>query len=224
MSTQSNSKNPIFSATPDKEEVIDIILTETVRKIDNSAIPLRNADDDILDLITKSSVGASQKLAIDYLSGIIATSAKAAGSSDAELRLANEVIKLHETELLLHKVIYTYATSLTASQLTANREPDTTPYRVAIPFDALFAQLSLNEAQPSQAVEILVDSLEKLQAKGFIDRSSVGDIEALQDLVPNTNHPGIAIQLSDSGLELFSWSLGKGHLGLAHIFKKNSIF
>jgi hypothetical protein len=152
----------------------------------------------------------------EYLGGVLASSVSEDGRDDRGIAYSAQINRLSSPQLRLHFVIYSTLHSAlrrgTFGSLSELRRA-----HLFLPYRELFPAMELDESE--DALNRFEHAFYGLHRESLVGESfGYGNADfGLQGLVPQADEPGLAVSPTPSGIELFLWGVGLGHLSV-HVF------
>ncbi|WP_155738379.1 hypothetical protein [Pseudomonas sp.] len=184
----------------DRETLLSMIIDKAVLKISDTSIPRRKTDEYQLKLIKESTIDESSLLAVDYLSGVFASSSALGNTGSTAEIFIKDVLGLTELDLKLHKLIYEYISNITVDGNNFDipfKQEMSTP---SILLSDVLSGMDKSDTHESFAIENTQGSLERLKRSKLIDDYIAIDGTKLE------------VQTSKKGIQLLFWSKGNGVL------------
>ena len=174
----------------------------------------------VLNRIVNEGSYSSDKIAIEYLGGVLASSRTESGRDDRGAGFAQLVNTLSSFQLRTHYLIYsTLRTLFENSDLSLNMH-DRPKLRFTMPFGTFIEAMDFSE----QEKEILEELLSHIFF-GLVKEGLIGPIfqygpkeELAKGGFPQANLDGIIVEPSVLGVQLYLWAFGLGNKTSASIF------
>ena len=214
----------------------------TEKRIENIGRIFKNAEDKlgtdiskngsvppkVLKTIINEGSYLSEKLAIEYFGGVLASSRTEIGRDDRGARIARQLDNLSSYQLRSHYIIYSaIAKACDIGDDLLNTSVGRRKCQIVIPFEEYYEAMEFTQ-QEYDNPQLLSHIFQGLSADGLIDDSwGTGPSNYLQQYLNNKqiklhdDFNGIVCEPTIAGVELFLWGFGKGECRLNDIFDKS---
>ncbi|MGH2682551.1 MAG: hypothetical protein ACRDIX_04880 [Actinomycetota bacterium] len=166
-----------------------------------------------------------EQVATDYLGGVLASSKTGVSRDDRGATLVALIARLSTYQLRSHYIFYSTAQSLLVGLDENIGDPAarTRHGRIFVPFSVYVPAMEFESGEDPDA--ILSHVLTGLEAEELIEGMwRFGPVEYLRSVAHGVKEAGIVLQVSLTGIELFLWAHGLGHLGRGTFFDPSQSF
>ena len=151
-------------------------------------------------------------LTVDYFGGVLASSRTGISRDDRGAYFNSLVGRLSSYQLRLHYLFYHIVKStFNGENINVGIDTERHRLRVFIPFETYIAAMDFVEGEIQELGNILNHSIFGLLKESLIDNYyHFGGLDYIKKHFPTAEKPGIILQPSPLGIELFLWAYGLG--------------
>jgi len=151
-------------------------------------------------------------LAIEYFGGVLASSRTGISRDDRGAYFNSLVSRLSTYQLRLHYLLYHVVKStFDEEDINVGIDTERNKLRVFIPFDSYSISMDFTGKEMQEFENILNHSILGLLKESLIDNFyQFGGVDFISKEFPSADKPGIILQPSPIGIELFLWAYGHG--------------
>ena len=161
-------------------------------------------------------------IAAEYFGGVLASSKTPNGRDDRGVTVMGVIKEMSVYQIRCHYVFYQLVYSFFKNtELNPGLGEECTKMEIYVPLDVLSTALALS--QEENPWEIMIHCATGLYGRGLIGNYSYGGQDHLQKKFPEANRPGIILQPTLRGAELFMWANGQQGATGHEIFKVDEI-
>ena len=179
------------------------------------AVPLRV----IMKVIDEGSHN-DNPVAVEYYGGVLASSRTEDGQDDRGAIIAKSIERLSVYDIRMHYLIYATIHQLFRGLEKSLLLPDQRDsMRIYINFTAYEIAMGFENVDIEKKNTIISGSLFRLGTEGFLENAGVGDTETLRKISGHVYPPGIIVEPSFQGAELFLYAFGMGDVNVGDFLK-----
>lgn len=162
---------------------------------------------------------SNDRLAVEYLGGILASSRTDHGRDDRGARIAKVLDALSTYQLRTHYLIYSSVRTLFAGKgLSINLE-DRPKMQIFMPFSGYLSAMDFSETELLQFNSLLSHIFFGLHGNNLLESQfQYGDKDSIVKIFAGATEGGIVCQPSALGVELFLWAFGHADKPLDYLF------
>jgi hypothetical protein len=167
---------------------------------------------------------ADEPIAAEYFAGILASSRSGRPHDDRGLPMLSVIRELSTYQLRLHYIFYSLVKRLyNGRALNLSKREETQLLCVFIPWSMFWTTM---QADPDEEHDLISHCLNGLFRDRLIgdryDFASPADLTSSRFL--GIQEPGLLLEATEFGAELFLWANGKGDLGLDSFLDSRTVF
>ncbi|UWQ25844.1 hypothetical protein K3553_05105 [Leisingera aquaemixtae] len=180
----------------------------------------------VLKVIVNDGSYSDDHLSQAYFAGVLASSRSPVGRDDRGARLARLVDSLSSYLVRAHYIFYhSFFNTIQGEKLNLFDGGELQRRNIFIPLNGFLAAMDFSDEEMNDLSEMVGHILYGLAKEGLIqERMYFGNAEHLEKQHPNNktvnfDKGGVIFSPSTFGIELFSWGLGKGQIGISNLLK-----
>lgn len=180
----------------------------------------------VLKNILDNGAWCDDELTCEYFGGVLASSRSSISRDDRGAYLINLVSRMSSYQLRMHYLVYSAINRVFSGQnLNICDSAIRRQLEIFIPFDTYEKALAFSEEEQNRRSELTSHILFGLSNNDLIENSFLyGPQESLLIRYPKADKPGIIVQPSLIGVELYMWAYGYGLEPLTSFFNKSLLF
>jgi len=184
---------------------------------ENASIPPK-----LLKQVMDEGSFADDKVEIDYLGGVVASSRSDVERDNRGVRIAKKIDSLSNYQLRTHYLIYRSIADLFRWDGIIPDMSGRPKLKLFIPLNQYSISMDFSYKESTNLSQILNHTLFGLHNDNLIEgHFQYGGPDSMKSAFPDASEPGIICQPSAPGIELFLWAFGMGGENLHHIFDEN---
>jgi len=162
------------------------------------------------------------ELIAEYYGGMLASSKTPAGTDDRGLPHLSRVKAMSVYQIRLHFLVYlSMLRTFRGESTNVGDNAERTKLKIFIPYTSL--QKALQADPPEAFFSVFTHSINGLYSDGLVHFFSYGDVNHLKKAFANAPEPGLVVEPTFLGAELFLWATGSAQPdGHAFLFADDS--
>jgi len=173
----------------------------------------------VLKVILDEGSFANDRLAVEYLGGILASSRTELGRDDRGARIAKTVDAMSTYQLRTHYLIYATIRTLFAGRGLEFNAEGRPKMGIFVPYPGYFAAMDFCKAELVNLPALLAHIFHGLYTDNLLGPDWwFGGREAIEKIFAGAKEGGILCQPSSLGAELFLWAFGHSDKALEYLF------
>lgn len=170
---------------------------------------------------------SDDEFAVEYFGGVLASSRSGVSRDDRGAYFNSLISRLSSYQLRTHYIVYAAIKQMFdgRTDIKIGIETARADLRLFIPLEDYVAQMDFTEAEGKMLASLVPHVVNGLIKEGLIDNYfKYGAVEYLQSTYPKINSPGLVVQPSSLGIELFYWAHGRGELSIVSFLDSTNKF
>ncbi|HHT9159931.1 MAG TPA: hypothetical protein ACFYEH_08710 [Candidatus Brocadiaceae bacterium] len=197
----------------------------TERKVKNTANISKNAEKKLGDKINKDGkvppkvlkgileegAWCEEELQVEYFGGVLASSRSGVSRDDRGAYFVSLISRLSTYQLRSHYLVYqSIKKTFDGQSMNIGEGEDRTKMELFIPFSTYIQAMDFTQEESKNIQNIIIHSIWGLNKEDLIDRIQYGTLEYIQKRYKDAKVPGIILEPTILGVELFMWAYGQG--------------
>jgi hypothetical protein len=197
----------------------------TEKKVKNTANIFKNAEKKLGDKINQDGkvppkvlkgileegAWCEEELQLEYFGGVLASSRSGISRDDRGAYFVSLISRLSTYQLRTHYLIYqSIKKSFDGQKLNIGESNDRRQMELFIPFTTNIQAMDFTMDEIKKFHNIMTHSIWGLNKEDLIDQFQYGPLDYIQKKYKDAKEPGIILQPTNLGVELFMWAYGQG--------------
>jgi len=197
----------------------------TEKKVKNTANIFKNAEKKLGDKINQDGkvppkvlkgileegAWCEEELQVEYFGGVLASSRSGVSRDDRGAYFVALISRLSTYQLRTHYLIYqSIKKSFDGQPMNIGDSKDRTEMELFIPFSTYVSAMDFTQEEIKNFLNIMTHSVWGLNKEDLIDQFQYGPLDYIQKRYKDAKKPGIILQPTNLGVELFMWAYGQG--------------
>ncbi len=165
----------------------------------------------VLKGILEEGAWCEEELQVEYFGGVLASSRSGVSRDDRGAYFVSLITRLSTYQLRTHYLIYqSIKRTFDGQTMNIGDSKDRMEMELFIPFSTYIHAMDFTQEEINNSQNIMIHSIWGLNKEDLIDRFQYGSLGYVQERYKDAKEPGIILQPTNLGVELFMWAYGQG--------------
>ena len=179
----------------------------------------------VLKGILEDGAWCEEEFQIEYFGGVLASSRSGISRDDRGGYFVSLISRLSTYQLRMHYFVYHLVkNAFDGQEMNIGDSIDRTKMEIFIPFTIYYQAMDFSPDEMNLFYSLLNHSIWGLNKEDLIARFLFGPVDYIRDRFKNAQAPGIILQPTSLGVELFMWAYGHGQKPNSDFFIKELQF